>query len=79
MKRTLAMIFMLILLMSALCGCQKEAEMVEDMVSTVFTDVDNMVDNGIVKDNDGYIGNEDNKNDSSQKDDSTLMRNDDVM
>ena len=63
MKKTLAIVFILIFVMSALCACQKEVDMVEDMVSTVMTpdnynNTTNKNNNGTVTDNDGYIGNE---------------------
>lgn len=64
MKRTLAIIFMLLFVMSAMCGCQKEVDMVEDMVSTIMSDNNNDSNanngnNGTVTDGDGFIGNED--------------------
>lgn len=41
MKKTTAILFLLICMMLTLCACQKEANMVEDMVSTVFSDNSN--------------------------------------
>ena len=86
MKRTLAIVCILIFAMTVLCGCQKEAEMVEDMVSTVMateaTNGNNTdKNNGTVTDGDGYIGNDDNEtndntnttnNDSRMRDRSVL-------
>jgi len=64
MKKYLAVIFML-LVMTSFCGCKKEAEMVEDAVSTVMSENKN---NGDVTDNDGYIGNEDRHTTENRRD-----------
>lgn len=75
MKRIVAILFLLICVMFTLCACQKEVDMVEDMVSTVLSDDrtdtsdvnqnddnGNNADNGnngTITDTDGIIGNED--------------------
>ena len=60
MKRTLIIVFMLLLSMTILCACQKEAQMVEDLASTIMSTEDKKdnTNNGTVTDKDGHIGNE---------------------
>ena len=79
MKRTLIIAFMLIVSMTVLCGCKKEAQMVEDMASTIMSTEDKKdnTNNGTVTDNDGHIGNE--KDETTHKETTTETKTDSVM
>ena len=71
MKRTMIIAFMLIVSMTMLCGCKREAQMVEDLASTIMSTEDKKHNdnNGTVTDNDGHIGNE--KDETTRKETTT--------
>ena len=57
MKKSLIIVSLLIFIMMAFCGCKREVQMVEDMVSTIMSTEG--ANNGTVTDGDGFIGNDD--------------------
>lgn len=70
MKRILAVIMLGLLALCMLTGCQKEADMVESMVSTMIPTTSDDTDktehnSGSVTDGDGIIGNDDREEESS--------------
>lgn len=83
MKKALVIVFILVFAVSVLCACRKEADMVEDMVSTVLStdNKNNDNNNGTVTDGDGYIGNEDNRatNDNKTESDNSSTSDNNVM
>ena len=64
MKKTFAIIILCLCMALTLGACKKEGDMIESMISTVFTSEDNennssdSVNDGTVTDSDGHIGNE---------------------
>lgn len=81
MKRTLIIVFMLIVSMVVLCGCQKEAQMVEDLASTIMSTEDKKdnTNNGTVTDNDGHIGNEKDETTRKETTEATKDKTDNAM
>lgn len=76
MKRTVAILFLLICVMFTLCACQKEADMVEDMVSTVFSE-DRTDNNSGMNQNNDNASNADNGNNGSITDTDGIIGNED--
>ena len=77
MKRLTAIILLALMTLFMFTGCKREGEMIETMVSSIFStenrnDANNdTTSSGRVTDNDGYIGNE--KEDNSTASDGTNM------
>lgn len=65
MKKLTAIILLAVMTMFMMTGCKREGEMVETMISSIFSTENRSTENrttessGRVTDDDGYIGNED--------------------
>lgn len=73
MKKTIAIIILCLCMAMTLGACKKEGDMIETMLSTVFSsdntnDTQNHTNNGTVADSDGHIGNENRETTNSTSD-----------